>query len=305
MASLAKFVSNAPAMYKRICEMEPQIKDRFFEREAAEIGELHKTQAGRALETLQNAGMWPTKMMDKVMVIVGYDAVYNRYKPTLGEAGARAKALEVTLRTQSATHPKDMAPLYKTNEAFNWALMFTNDLSKTWGEMIHTLPADIKAGRIRDAGYTMAGLGTMAIIAWSIAHKAFPNSPADIADAFTEQSLSTVPMVGNLMMAKKAGYSDASSPVMNAMSLPGTLLSDESGDSKMKKSFEAMSVLLGLPYTASRKTVKAIKEDDPMKLLGEGRPNTFESSGGVARKRSFSRDIRPGRPSRGGRQYLR
>lgn len=301
--SLVKFIKNPVKTYKRVCEWEPQIRDRYFEKEAAELGEMRSTTTGKAVDIQHKVGMWPTKLVDRVMVIVGYDAVYNRYLPKVGHEAAKAKAMEVTLRINSAIHPKDRAPMYKTNEAANWLLQFTDDLNKSWGEMTHTLPADIRHGRIREAAYTMTGFGLMAVIAWSIMHKDTPNSPEDLADAFTEQSLSSLPLIGNMAMAKKAGFEDSGNIALNLMSLPGELLSNKSATSKSKAAYESFAVLFGLPYTFTRKTANAIKEESLSPYMGKGRENPWEDDGGP--KRYKSRQFLGRSRSHGGRKFLR
>lgn len=301
--SIVKFCRNPVEMYKRVCEWEPQIKDRYFERELQELGEIHKTVVGGAIEKGQKAVLTPTTLMDRIAIVVGYDAVYKRYVKDLGHEGAKQKALDVVNRTQSGTHPKDLAPLYKQkNEALNWVTIFTNDLSKSWGEAFHTLPADIKAGRIMEAMYTTAGFGLMAIIAYTILHKTFPDSPEKIADAFTEQSLAMLPLVGSVTMARKQGYADAGSPVMNTLSLPGYLLSDNSASSKRRKALEAAAILTGVPFSAPKKVAMSIKEDNSSLLFGRG--DDWKHKSGGSNRRLGIGNYRS-RRSRSGRKYLR
>lgn len=303
LGSLAKFCTNPRKFYKQVCDMEPQIKNRYYERELQELGEIHSTVIGGAVEKLQKAALTPSSLMDRIIITVGYDAVYKRYKPMIGEKLAREKAMEVVNRTQSGTHPKDLAPLYKTgNELMNWITIFTNDLSKSWGELWHTLPADIKAGRIRDAMYTATGLATMALIAYAILHKTVDFTADKIADAFTEQSLAMLPLVGSVTMARKQGYADAGSPVMNTLSLPGYLLSDNSASSKRRKALEAAAILTGVPFSAPKKVAMSIKEDDPLLLLGRG--DDWKHKSGSSNRRLGIRNYRS-RRSRSGRKYLR
>lgn len=308
IASAAAFAKNPVKLYKEVCEMEPQIKDRYFERETAELAELHKTTVGNSIQTIQEWGMKPTMVMDKAMVVIGYHAVYNKMKPLVGHELAKKAALEVTLRTQNATHPKDLAPLYKMGEPYNWALMFTNDLSKSWGEAIHTLPADIKAKRYASAALTASGMGMMATIAWVISHKALPQTHADVADMFTEQSMATIPLVGNMMVARKEGYSDIGSPVMSALSLPGELMSPDTTNKKKKAAMEALAIFTGLPLVTPRRIATAIKDEDVAALVGP-RKNIPSDATGVARPRVNGRSLlAPRKGSRGsykGRQFLK
>ena len=150
----------------------------------------------------------------------------------------------------------------------------------------------------------MAGLGTMAIIAWYVGHQfTLPDSPADIADAFTEQALSTLPLVGNVAMAKKAGYDDTGNPAISALALPGKIASADSTKSKAKETFESASVLFGLPYTFTRKTAESIHEGSFKPYLGRGRENPFEKDTAV--KTHSSRKFLGRSSGRGGRKFLK
>jgi len=242
-------VDDPIAMYEKALEIFPQLS-KPMEREIAELYEATDAKGIEALHKMGRIGFYPVKTMDRFVKTVGILAVYESHGGEANHEVAARKAAEITLRTQPAALPKDLARLYTSHEFLNWSVMFTNQLNQIWNIGTYEVPAAIKDGRIMSAIGSMVSLGAAAVGIWSITNGEIPDEPEDIEDALYSQITSSMPLFGRYIEARRRGFDpDPPAPVMAVVGLANAVSKFAEGDF-MGAAEEALfpaGVSLGLP----------------------------------------------------------
>jgi len=262
IAAGLQFAAQPLKTIRFVNENDPQVKHRKIERELEEMkysGKI-KTKMGRF-------GMLGIKGFDRVAVTIGWLAVYNKNVGKLGEAEATRLAQNATLRTQPAAHAKDLPQLYTTNEFLNWGLQFTNQLNQIYNIATYDLPQDVKRGRLYKAFLSSLALATVSLVIWAMSHRRIPEDEEDVKEALIEEALSAIPLIGKVILSASQGW-ESPTPAMKGPIAVGKLISSSERATKAKAALEAAAVITGVPYTGTKRAIKAIEEVEFLELLG-------------------------------------
>jgi len=270
--AMAEFSENPEKMINFVKSKDPQMKHRMIEREMEELKTLQRNAHDRIIKKVGKVGMKGIYMMDRVATTIGWMGVYNRaLSKGKSEAEAIRLAQNATLRTQPAAHAKDVAELYATNEFLNWFTQFTNQLNKIYNITTYDIPADVRNEKYYNAILSSIGMSLGALTIWVMAHRRLPEDGEDIKNAFKEQAINAIPLFGKAISAGTSGWKGSNIPVMKSAEALGILMSDTSSKAKKRAIIEAICVTLGIPYTGTKRVVKALTEKDTRELIG-GKP---------------------------------
>jgi len=126
LAAAAQMISNPIESMKMVNSMDPQMLARSYNRMQEEISQHDDNRFVELTRKIGRTGMKPIMWMDRAVTTIGWMAVYNKKRATMTEVEAAREAQRVTLETQPSGRAKDLAEIYRSNEGFNWLLMFSN-----------------------------------------------------------------------------------------------------------------------------------------------------------------------------------
>lgn len=286
LESVWQFVQNPKEMIAMVDELDPQMKHRQMNREIQEFKLEGKTKFQKVRNKIANAGMAPISLIDKVMVTIGWNAVYQQRmnQGVRGESGVRTKlatneamadAQASTLRTQPAGSRKDLAQIYTESEMMNTLLQFTNQLNQIYNMATHDIHSKWKAGDKGSAALTSMGLILGGVAIWIMSNQRFPQDEDDWKNLAFSQ-LGMIPIAGNLAINTQKGFAGGHIPAFTAMERivgSGINLTDPNRDKdKKEKDFlnllQGFTQLSGVPHTGPKRVVKVATEGDPWELLG-------------------------------------
>jgi hypothetical protein len=290
-AGEAATVVGAVRIIREVNSMEPQLKHRSLEREMEELKQASRESYDRILTKIGKTGMKGIYLMDKMVVSIGYKAVYERGLANgLSINEAKKQALNAVLRTQPAASPKDIPGLYATNEYLNWFLQFTNQLNKIYNIATHDVPADVREGRYLDAVASITGLAVAALGIWAAITKEVPDTITDIPkyiwDGISTQAINFIPVVGRHISAARDGWKSSSIPAFEGAEAVGVVLQKRKElkkplplekDRERNRKFwlrkvgavgEAAGVIRGLPVVGVKRGYKVVKKKDPWEIIG-------------------------------------
>lgn len=280
-----------PKAVINFAQQDPQMKERVMERYLAELdaSEFEKTwdkqlsskfgkigSKGRNL--IIKKAMIFIRFMDMLATSTGYKAVYDFEMSKVGvtEEQARARALDATVSTQPAAHPKDISQLYAHNEWLNHFLMFSNQLNKIWNMGIHTVVDQTIArkGKVnKDQATTMAVLALGAASIYTISRGFVPpEDPLEYGEAAMEGAMASFPLMGRWVQNAYAGFPTeipiAGIPTKTMTAIKDSIKNGKVSEKEWFKFSEAFALATGLPYSQSKRVYKAIKTDDVRQLIG-------------------------------------
>jgi hypothetical protein len=220
--------------------MDPSLKNRIVERDIGEImqrvgklrdkdfvvkGKVVLTAAQiRELQVMeQRVGKAAFAMilnMDKRAVLAVYDAVYTHQKQSgKSEKEARDIASKAVLETQPQGRRIDLPAAHRTNnEWYRMALMFTNQLNQIYNMIRWDLPREWRSGDHKKAMTGIASIMASSLMIYMASHGgAWPDDEEEMAWAWFEaiggSFVSSIPIVGNLIMSGVRGYAPSISPL--------------------------------------------------------------------------------------------
>lgn len=264
-----------------IYERDPQMKHRSIDRWMEELKVADRGIYDKVVKRVGTVGMWPIAMMDKIATLVGWKATYNRYvRAGASEEEAVKAAQSATLLTQPAARAKDVAQIYRTNEGFNWFLMFSNQLNQIWNMLAYDIPNDIRNGNIGSAVMTMTGIALGGMAMGLIARKSLPKNVgqavSDVGLDVVKQVLSAVPIVGGAIGQGMDGWASSGiDPIPGATKAGAAIgsLFDPNKDlptklSDIAKVLPDAMVSVGLPTIEPKRVIKTISTGDFWELVG-------------------------------------
>jgi hypothetical protein len=273
LASVASFVRNPRAMLQAVESMDPQVKQQEIERV---LEEIRLNDAGRyqgLVRQFGETGMKGIYLLDKVSRVIGWDAVYQKaLSENLSQEEAIRLAQNATLRTQSAASAKDIASVYASNEALNWILMFSNQLSQIYNIATYDIPAAFRNQQYMKAGLGMMGVALGALVIWSISHRRPPEDAADLIDAMKEQAITMVPLFGNTIMAAERGFGGSgvgpTQQIGQLYKAGKNIVTLDADTDDLFKILESTAVLYGVPSVGPKRVYRALETGEPMELIG-------------------------------------
>lgn len=281
--SAMKMISNPRQFIKHVEDMDPQVMVRSYNRIMEELYRMNEEKtASRIKKKVGTMGMKPIMWMDKAMVTIGWDAVYTSAKGKgMTDAEAAREAQRVTLDTQPAGRAKDLAEIYRTNEGFNWLLMFSNQLNQIWNMWTYDLPSAIKEHDAWQAAGIMAGLMVSGVSIGFLSGWRPPEEPEELPMSLAKEVLgnyfSSMSIIGGDIKSGFSGdYFASGMQIVPAATSIGELVGDVSeGDVEgigkdILRVLKDVGVTTGVPTTAIDRTVKTIKNRDLVEMLGYG-----------------------------------
>jgi hypothetical protein len=264
-ASFADFIKDPIGQMERVRGFDPQVRERQIERELEELKALDSGAYHQAKRFISKYGMAGIYAMDRVAITIGWNAVYNRYLPTLGHEGAVKKAQAVTLRTQPQAGVKNLPDIYATNEIFNWFTQFTNQLNQVYNIGTHDIKGYAKNKDYYKVALTAAAIALNALWIWSITNKKLPEGADDVADAFSDQALNALPVVGRQINQGRKGFDDTGIPPFGGVSDVAKGVMEGSPENII----DGIGLLVGAPGVFTKRTWRAIDKEDPSQMLGK------------------------------------
>jgi hypothetical protein len=253
----------APQLLERNRAIELSLEELKVEREGGVVGRIRQ---------MAKPGMVGIAFFDRVAVTIGWTAVYNRYRD-MGwtESEASLKATRVTMDTQPAASSKELPMLYKEGgEMMKTALVFTNQLNNILNMATMDTYNYMAQGKVGKAAGNILALAFSGMLIHSLARKKIPESIEDLGAGFAYQMTNAIPLIGKGLTGVWGGYRGNSDPFSQIGVLIGKgVLGKEDAEQAM---FQLASILLGFPYSGSKRILNALLEEDPSLLLGGDRP---------------------------------
>lgn len=247
-----------------IHRLSPQLKHRSLERDFEELKQTSPNQYSEVVRKLGQRGMAMIVAIDKLATHAGFWAVYQTQKDKdMSDEEAAKIAEEVTLRTQPAAHPKDLAGIYahpgRAGEFLHLFTQFTNQLNQYWNMLTWDIPSDVKHKRYDYA--TRRLLALMMIFAFvSSIRRGFRRPKAeDILDTV----ISMVPVIGNFMVWSRRGSYGSPIPIgMGLESVARTVRDVQKGeyDKALKDASRSIAYTYGIPYSQAGRTIRGIND---------------------------------------------
>jgi len=208
----------------------------------------------------------------------GWIGVYNKpLRNTGSQEEAVRKARMATLHTQPAAGVKDVASIYASDNFLSVFLQFSNQLNQNWNQASYDAPMAFVNGNYWQGLSIYAGLSISAIVMWMIANKTIepPEDREEFFDAFLDQLLASIPVVGKMLASAVDGY-NLSVPVLKPVEVGGRLLTigqravngDDITDVQIERLirdlYEGLAISVGLLYTEVDRLYKGIKRKQPI-----------------------------------------
>jgi hypothetical protein len=145
-------------------------------------------------------------------------------------------------------------------------------LNKLYNIATYDMVGYAKNKQYREFAASAMAMSVMAVAIWSITRRKFPEDEEEIADAFTEQAVNMVPLVGKSIMAGKRGWTSTDVPQFEAFKTIGLSISQiQKGEFEaedMTEYIKGLSVLLGVPYEGPKRVIRTIETGKPLELIG-------------------------------------
>jgi len=218
LSSAADFAMHPFEMMEFVTSRDPQVKHRKIERELEELKLADAALYSRMQKAVGRVGMMGIYAMDRAAITIGWKAVYDANVNTVGETEAIRLAQNATLRTQPEAHAKDIADLYAKAEAYNWFLMFTNQLNQIYNLTTYDIPSNVRQGKYYDALLQTTVFLITAMVIWIITNKMLPEEPDDVVEAILEQFINSLPLIGRYIVSGAEGWSAGAPAPIEAIS---------------------------------------------------------------------------------------
>jgi len=284
-----QFATNPKEVIEFVRSRDPQAADRALDRFEQELREISQEGYEGFVRRLGTFTMQGIRLMDTVAVTIGWKSVYDRsIAEGLSPAEASRRAQQVTLDTQPSARAKDLAEIYRSNEGFNWFLMFSNQLNQIWNMMFADIPQALRQKQIGRALATATSIAISgAVIGW-VSHKDWPDEEEGagkiLGRYMAEQFVSAVPVVGGNIKSGMSGWFGTGVdpvPVASQLGRTARIMADADKDGGAK--FGAMMDLLvegmvtaGLPTVQTKRIHDTLFAEewfedpqfDPWELIG-------------------------------------
>jgi hypothetical protein len=260
-------------------ERSEAIRNRMPSQELADIQRLNSPGWQQIVKKIGKAGMLGLQAIDKVSVVIGWKAVYDKVMAeTKGDEAAAIKAAdEATARTQPSARIQDIAEMYRSSEVMKWFTMFTSELNATFNRLAFDVPAALRNGMILQAMgdvVSMAMAGTaIALASGAFAGDDDEKKKKNLALGIGSQFISSVPIIGSDLLSILSGktYQAGGVKLIPSISFLTTIPSNvakEQWDKAVANLAEAAAFTVGLPVAGPRRVIKMANTGDWEALLG-------------------------------------
>ena len=307
LAVSARAVTEFPTLRRFMIARDPVQARPALERELEEMRHAAPGRYHRIVGQWGEAGLKGLYVVDAVARTIGWTATYqHQYKtqraagldPIAAEDAAVKAASLATSRTQPAARSFQIPQLYRSNEALNLMLQFTNQLSKLFNMTTYDWRTFWKQEQYGRAAATFVALGLNAGLIWTITHRRLPESDEDLVDALKEQGISSVPLLGRGYLAYERGFAASEIPALEGAVEFGVNLRRavgrfaESGEIDWKlihRAYRGLAPVLGVPYTGPKNLLEFLVTGEPIYLLGGPSPDRPKNPNSRAAQRARAR----------------
>ena len=169
--------------------------------------------------------------------------------------------------TQPSASAKDIAEMYASNEFLNWFLQFSNQLNNIYNITTYDIPTAARQGKKVDALLGLTGIAVSSYLIWVMSHGRLPKNKEEVKEAFSDQAIASIPLIGNMILATSKGFDSISVPALQgpkafAEATIELLKEKDTAEKRDKsrkklasKSVEATTAVLGVPYSQPKKTL--------------------------------------------------
>ena len=219
-------VTGKREIYNELAEFvrsnDPVIKETSVAREIDEFRLAKPTLYNKIIQKGAELGFKGILLTDRAVRTSGWFAVYTKAKQDgFSEKQAITQARNSTVRTQPTNRPEELASIYRSNEALNWLLQFSNQLNRNTNAFFVRSGRLAKGALERDKESTAAlfSLITSAALSgtgiWIIDNGRLPEDEDDLVEIFRDTTLSAGTPLGNFALQNMKGY-DYSLPIADA-----------------------------------------------------------------------------------------
>jgi hypothetical protein len=162
LESLGQVLFNNRQTTEFIYSMAPQLKNRNLSTEFSSIADMEGRNAyQKAVKKVGNAGMYPIKLMDTLVVNTLWLGAYNsKISKGMDSQQAAVEASRFIGDTQPGGSVVDSAAIYASSSTMvKFLTMFTNQLNKNFNLLYSDIPYALKHHMYKDALANMVGLG--------------------------------------------------------------------------------------------------------------------------------------------------
>ena len=286
LVSIAQFLTQGPKFLENVYELDPQMRNRM----GSPILTMLRQDPRWGKRMYQRGLDWmlaPIAMMDRWVAAIGWKATYDANLKRLGHEGAVREAQRAVRLTQQPASAKDAARMWRQNGFVRLAMVFTSDAAQTFGMTAYDLVQQLRSGKLGRTFSTLTALALTSIL-MKAASEGLPDDEDDededrswVLEAFTEQFISSIPLVGKEAMVlydnlsgKRRGsqYSAFITPV-EKVARAWRLWADEDSDEEEFRratwlALEAFSLsgAAPIPVTGMRRMVQSMElaEEDGM-----------------------------------------
>ena len=276
ISAMAKFSASPAQMIRDTHARDPQMAERSIARYIEELKLEDRNAIYRAIKKVGTAGMYGIMAMDKAVTTIGWNAVYDSQ---IAHGASQAEAIEAAqnavLRTQPAARAKDLASIYRSNEGFNWFLMFSNQLNQIWNITAYDIPSAVKNGEIMYAMSMATGVALSGLAIGVISKAAMPEDWEETGEMILSQMISSIPFLGREVQSGMDGWFGTGVdplPIARSTGLAIRSFREDMPSDKQQaavaRMLENALVMAGVPTVAPRRVKNTIEERDLWELLG-------------------------------------
>jgi len=250
-----------------ITSIDPQMKFRNVEKSVDEFLHAHPEAAKKLRDKIAKVGFQGIEIVDKYVVYAGWLAKFNQMRKLgFSERQAADAAQRAVLRTQNASLQKDVPSLYAKSEFLDTWLLFTNQLSKMYNQVVYDIPMRWRSGRREAAMLGAFGMAMSYVVFWSLTHGRLPDSPEEFAEALLDGSIGQLPLVGPILNSLRKGFDGTPAPIQTFARMAQAPFKAWDGliDQDFGKILDSGAFFVAgafkLPYTGVRRTVVGLSD---------------------------------------------
>jgi hypothetical protein len=272
--SLTQLASAPVRLWEFVRKLDPQTRQANIEQVMTEFrhdmdqARLRGTVMGkfdRAQAKIGQIGMGPYAFLDGIARTVGWKACFDYARKEKGYTieAARRYAQAVILRTQSASHAKDLPRLYKGDELILTALQFTNELNQLYNLLTYDMLAAMRKGDFSTvfAVLVVATLGQT--MQWALSNRRLPEDDDDFEAVAAEIALNPIPLIGPALMMYRNPWRSSDAPVISAavktLRAGSNIVQGKWKKRDTQAMLEAAAIGLGVPFVGPKQIYRAGK----------------------------------------------
>jgi len=266
LTSVARFMTNPYGMWKKYADLDPIFKHRSHEQMLLQERMKGSSKFTEAQKKVASAAMFITRMFDRAVVTIGYDAVTRNSmgRGKMSQADAIIEARNATSATQPSGDRALAADIYRRSDLLSWVTMFTQQTTKIANMATYDAYAQLKNGRYDQFLMNISAIMIGGVSIWMLKNGRLPE-PEDWQEILGDIFIGTLPIYGKSITGATRGYYQFPNP---AMQLPYTIVSAlrayDEGDpvDAANKTMRALSLFFPFPEVELEDIIEGVQEGD-------------------------------------------